>query len=370
MAGWKMIDLESVKTQADLLAICGRDVQLKKVANTGGGEWAGPCIFCGGKDRFRVQPESRRWLCRQCTSGKWQDVIAYIARRDNLDPKKYEDLEEICRRAIGNIPTSSSPRPAPAPRPAYQAPADDWQAAARKIIEICQENLWGPAGKKALKYLTGRGLSESTIRKFNLGYSGGFWFQKWNVQAGVLIPCQVSGETWYLKISYLPGYLVKCHKCGQAAAARKPCPGCGNVSKYTQVGGSRPAVIYNADQLAGACQAVVCEGEFDCMIGEQEYGAVMPTITLGSATNRPDLATWGAYLLPVKMILLAYDADQAGESGAAALGELLGNRAHLANLPEGFKDLNDYHLGGGDLLAWVTDAQYFYADNFFSKQVA
>ncbi|MGQ9689401.1 MAG: CHC2 zinc finger domain-containing protein, partial [Desulfobaccales bacterium] len=52
----------------------------KKVASTGGGEYAGPCPFCrDGKDRFRVWPEQGeggRWWCRQC--GKSGDVIQYL----------------------------------------------------------------------------------------------------------------------------------------------------------------------------------------------------------------------------------------------------------------------------------------------------
>ena len=36
-----MIDLDSVKQRADLLAIIGRDTLLKHVASTNGGEYAG-----------------------------------------------------------------------------------------------------------------------------------------------------------------------------------------------------------------------------------------------------------------------------------------------------------------------------------------
>ena len=61
----------------------------------------GPCPVCGGRDRFRVQPGAGRWLCRQCTGGKWRDVIAYIAQRDNLDAGHAAGLAEICKRITG-----------------------------------------------------------------------------------------------------------------------------------------------------------------------------------------------------------------------------------------------------------------------------
>ena len=51
-----MMDIEQIKHSTNILQIIGMDTQLKKVATTGGGEFAGPCPFCGGTDRFRVQP--------------------------------------------------------------------------------------------------------------------------------------------------------------------------------------------------------------------------------------------------------------------------------------------------------------------------
>ena len=58
------IDTGAIKQRADLLGLIGADTRLKKVASTGGGGYAGACPFCGGRDRFRVQPEQGRWWCR------------------------------------------------------------------------------------------------------------------------------------------------------------------------------------------------------------------------------------------------------------------------------------------------------------------
>ncbi len=329
-----MLDLESIKNSADLLAICGHDTQLKRVAATGGGEYAGACPFCGGQDRFRVNPYASpgRWLCRNCTGGKWQDVIAYIARRDNLDPKKYQDLQEICKRAGGgDLPTTRAPRITPA-RPAYESPGDQWQAAAQEVITQCQGQLWQNEGAKALEYLKKRGFSEKTINKFNLGYSTGKNIAGLWVARGVVIPCSVKGRVWYLKIRL---------------------PAAEGGQKYTAVKGSKPSAIFNADKLFGSDIALFCEGEFDCMIAYQELFDVIPVATLGSATNTPDLATWGAYLRPIKTIYSAYDHDKAGETGAARIMDLAGDRVKLAPLPEGYKDINDYYSAGGDLWQWI-----------------
>lgn len=61
---------------SNLLNMVSRDVQLKRVSFTGGGECCGPCPNCGGRDRFRVWPERGRYWCRQCR--RKGDAIQYL----------------------------------------------------------------------------------------------------------------------------------------------------------------------------------------------------------------------------------------------------------------------------------------------------
>ncbi len=72
--------------QANFFLDVRHDTQLRKVAATNGGEFAGPCPFCGGKDRFHVQPNKNRWLCRGCTGGRWKGPWDYYERRDGERP--------------------------------------------------------------------------------------------------------------------------------------------------------------------------------------------------------------------------------------------------------------------------------------------
>lgn len=358
-----LLDLESIKTQSDLLAIAGRDTELKKVATSNGGEYAGACPFCGGRDRFRVQPYTNpgRWLCRNCTGGKWQDVITYIARRDNLDPHKSGDLREICKRLTGDTPPPTTDHIPERPQaPAYAPPADDWQQAAAQAVDQCEAALWEPRNVKALDYLRGRGLTDQTIQRFKLGYCAtgdpdihgrtiaGLWIPR-----GIVIPCNVGGEYWYIKIRLLPGVPCRC-ECGAVLPNPGDCQRCGENNKYRGVKGNRPAAIFNADAMAGADMALFCEGEFDAMIAHQELNDVLPCVTMGSATNRPDLATWGRYLLPLRYILAAYDTDQAGKNGAQAMAAL-SKRVKPVDLPAGTKDINEFYQAGGDLWQWLAD---------------
>lgn len=355
-----MLDLEKVKLDCDLLAIAGHDTQLRKIAQSGGGEWSGPCPFCGGRDRFRVQPNTNpgRWLCRHCTDGKWQDVIAYIARRDNLDSSSQSGLIEICKRAGGMVPRVGHVQEKP-DIPAYSPPDEKWQRAAAEVIAECQATLWKPKYHHALDYLRGRGLTDQTIKRFKLGYCAtgdrltfgremaGLWIHR-----GIVIPCEVQGTIWYIKTRLMPGIPCKC-SCGAVMDSPGDCHTCGINNKYRGVKGNRPAAIYNADSLAGADMALICEGEFDCMIAHQELNDVIPCLTMGSSTNRPDLATWGVYLLPLARILAVYDTDDAGAAGAKALADL-SNRVIRITLPAGIKDINEYHQAGGNLWDWIN----------------
>lgn len=343
------IDTLALKERFDLLGFAERRTELKRVASTGGGEWAGPCPFCGGKNRFRVQPNHQAggiWFCRQCTGAKWQDSIALVMKSENLNFRQACEL----MMGAGDLPTTSEPRKPPE-IPAYQAPADDWQAWALQALGALQANLWRDENRKALDYLRGRGLKDSTIEYFRLGFSPGVKFgQRW-IPRGVVIPC-IAGEVWYLKIVLLPGELVKCEKCRKEIPAREPCPSCGTINKYRGVKGNRTAAIFNAGDLVGAELALFVEGEIDAMTAWQEIGDVLPVVTLGASNNRIDLATWGVYLISLRYMLATYDPDPAGRAGFSYLAEL-SNRVRACPLPEGVKDVNDYHQAGGDLWQWL-----------------
>jgi hypothetical protein len=171
------MDIQRLKEQVDLLALAEQHTQVRRVASTNGGEWAGPCPFCGGRDRFRLQPQhpaGGRWMCRGCTSGKWQDAIAFGQRLwPGLSFRQV--CEQLAEGRLPERPGGAGPVPAP-DNPAYVPPGEDWQAVARRAIQICQEQLWQPHGAPALDYLRRRGLKDETIRSWSLGYSPGARF--------------------------------------------------------------------------------------------------------------------------------------------------------------------------------------------------
>ena len=325
----------------DLLAMAQRYTTLKRAASSGGGEYAGPCPMCGGHDRFHVQPQEGRWLCRHCTEGKWQDVIALQMRLAN------QAFPEAVQALAGGICAEMPRAPArhaapPLCEEIHGPPSEAWQQRARQIIAEAETALWTANGERARAWLNARGLADLTIQAAHLGLiparrrepapNCGLEGNDVYLAHGILIPCQVHGVIWYLKI-------------------RRPA----GDPKYIQVRGGRPG-LYWAQSLPGHETVVFCEGEFDTLLLWQAAGDVAAIVTLGSASNRLDVASWGIYLLEAKRQLLAYDLDHAGAQGAAALGWLANaRRLEIPQLEGGGKDITDYYKAGGDLGAWLVD---------------
>jgi len=232
-------------------------------------------------------------------------------------------------------------------------PCDVWQARAMQLIERAEAVLWTERGKAALNWLRARGLNNDTIRSARLGYipelpkdhkeHPAAWGtpnddpRPVHLFQGLLIPGFIASKVWYLKM--------------------RPAHRRGDMPKYICVRGSKAAALYGADHIAKDYPAVFCEGELDTILLRQEIKDMASVMTLGSASNELNLATWGLYLLRPSSFILAYDIDQAGKGGGEKLAWL--REAKILNIPilkDGDKDLTDFHKSGGDLQALIREA--------------
>ncbi len=340
---------------ADLLVLAGSASSLKRVGNSEGGEYAGPCPMCGGRDRFHVQPARGRWLCRHCTEGKWNDTIALYRAMNHCS------FDEAVR-ALGGCEPDRVSRPAPSPlappSPESQPdtpPTPVWQHRAYDVIVEAQRNLWAAdTGAAEVRRWLGqrRGLSRQTLRLWQVGWipqahrEPPEWWglpadnEPVYISAGVLIPCVAADTVWYLKVRRLE-------------ANADP--------KYVHVRGSRPA-LYLADTITDATRIVVLvEGEFDGLVMLQSvraraWPAPVAVATFGAATNRlrPPWTT----RLAGKQIMTGYDADEAGEAATAWWAAHSPGAVRLVlTSPQGghpCKDITEYLKQGGrpsDLVA-------------------
>jgi hypothetical protein len=233
----------------DLLSLIGSDTKLKKVAGTNGGEYHGPCPFCGGRDRFVVQPAADRWSCRQC-SPYWSDAPGYLMRRDGLS---YPEA----RAALGESRPSTSTKRVNLERAPEEEPAAltdlAWQRCAEDFVGECIDHLHSEAGARARAYLRGRGLSDAVIVTHELGYNPAGRQATWGsisvwLPRGIVIPwgTTANGLTTYERIRFrLPASAL-------------------SETKYIQVKGGANT-IYLLDSVYLDSTVVLTEGEFDAL---------------------------------------------------------------------------------------------------------
>ena len=374
----------------DLLTVIGRDVELRKVATTKGGEYAGPCPMCGGRDRLRVWPHhpggrGAQWWCRGCSKGG--DAIAYLVElgdltalgaawaRGKFTPTEWDEtmqekpiqdpvawlishghMTAKAAALVGQAGGAGRPRhlladsPAASPRPPaprhpdrLAPPGPTWQERARAFVAYAQQQLWGSEGAEALGYLRGRGLDEEMIWGAALGWNPSDWQdtpERWGLDPWTDDRGR-PGHVWLPR-----GWVIPWDIAGELwrVNIRRP----QGDPKYIGPKGSRPG-LYNADALAPSKPAILVEGEFDALILAQVAGDLAAPVATGSidGSRRP---RWLAALALCPAVLVAYDADDPGEKAAAYWVGVLSNSRRWRPL---WQDANAMHQGGADLRGWV-----------------
>ena len=154
--------------QVDLLRLVEPDTALSRIANTHGGEYAGPCPFCGGADRFHVVPEAGKWYCRQCTP-RGGDAIDYVQRREQVAFQAAVDLLAGNATWAPSMQMRARSNVQPIVLPNWTQPA--WQQAAQALVQAAEAGLADDvAGGAARTYLVDRGLQPATWQAWRLGF--------------------------------------------------------------------------------------------------------------------------------------------------------------------------------------------------------
>lgn len=306
-----------------------QDTPLKKVASTRGGEYAGPCPWCGGQDCFLVWPNAERpgYWCRQC--GKHGDAIQFLRERHGLSYRQAcEQLRLLMRR-----PTIARPTPPPP----MTAPSPLWQDRAVALIDHAVACLWDSTGAKALAYLRQRGFRDATLREAHIGYQPCEVYdapQRWGrpadsksvwIPRGITLPFYLSDQLWKVWI-------------------RRP----SEDPKYVALAGSNNA-LYGSDMLRPGHPAMLVEGIFDALAVHQVAGDLIVAVASGTSGARtvPSLGK----LALVNPVLVSLDADGGGENASTWWLRVLGARARrwrpLVDDPAAMLQ------AGTDLRGWV-----------------
>ena len=113
-------------------------------------EWAGPCIVCGGIDRFAINVKKRLWSCRACVTGG-SDAISLVMHVRDCD----------FRQAVEYLAGGSNAAPTPQARPRTAPtaePSTDNGDNRETALALWREGV-DPRGTLAEQYLFGRTLN-------------------------------------------------------------------------------------------------------------------------------------------------------------------------------------------------------------------
>ena len=156
--------IDAILNTTDIIATVGEYTKLER---RGGNDWWGCCPFHGEKTAsFHVDGDKKFYHCFGCHKGG--NVVNFIMEMEKLS---YPDTLEMLAKKAG-IPIK------------YQDGYKPEQNASRineieQFIELYERTasmfhyflMETPQGKKALEYVTKRGLTKETIEKFRLGYA-------------------------------------------------------------------------------------------------------------------------------------------------------------------------------------------------------
>lgn len=318
-----MVDTQRLKENCDLRRLVEQD--LGPAPLHGGRAYLWKCPFHHEQKGFSLAVWANGYRCfgRCDTSG---DVLDWLQQYRHLT---FTDAVRVLGEPLPEGKPSDQKQQM---RANAEPPLWSWQDQAREVVSLAEEILWSTEGEDALAYLTGRGLTTSTIRKARLGYMPGDWRESKSV-AGLEVPCGITipwfavGALWAVKVRRAYG-----------------------LPKYLQIKGGSAAGLYGADALPEGHAAMFCEGEFDTLIVQQEARSLITAVTLGSAANT--LASrWLSELTSCRNILVAYDTDEAGVRGAKRLAKTSA-RFHPVQVPHG-KDITEFYQTGGDVYHWI-----------------
>lgn len=303
-----MNDRQKVNDFLDLDEIVSR---VKPVSGGSGGEYAGPCPWCGGKDRFRVWPEhpaseGGRFYCRGC--GRQGDLIAYVMERDGVG------YREACAK-LDRSPKETFKRHKQAMRlfepKKPTLPTPTWQGTATRFA------LWAHSAYMDRVKLRGkkievvdRGLFIGEVERKKIGWNISETYGKrenWGLDAVVVPETGREKRVWLPAGMVLPN--VRQGKIVGLKVRREGWKHTDKLPKYINIVGSTlvPTVLsWKTDR-----PAIIVESEIDAFLIDQCAGDMVNVVALGTARGKPD-AELHDFLKKVPFILVSLDNDDAG----------------------------------------------------------
>jgi DNA primase len=327
-----------VKNKLSVVDVVGESVQLKKAGTT----YKGLCPFHGEKTpSFTVTPARDSWKCFGC--GEGGDIFSFVMKRDGLSFP--EALKVLAGKAGVELDERTTREDARKKR---------LRDVLESAIAFYHAVLTGSkTGAAALDYLRGRGFTDDSIAKHQLGWAPGGWdtltrqlAAKRDIRADELVevglaqPRQSGRGGVYDRFRERVIFPIRDANgspvgLGGRVLASVAEDGGDHGPKYLNSPATplfdKSRTLYLIDKAKGPIrksgQAVIVEGYTDALMAHQA-GFDNVVASLGTALTPGQVGLLTRY---AKKIALAYDVDAAGEKagtfGATALEALIGQLA-------------------------------------------
>ncbi len=330
--------IAEILRRTDIVELIGGQVPLKAAGRT----HKALCPFHTEKTpSFVVNPERQIFHCFGC--GEGGDAIAFLVKHERLTfPEAVRVLAERTGVSLAPARGGGGTTDAQGRLPLLEVQ--------RQALEHFRENLRGPEGSAPREYLSGRGLTEALVDRFQLGYA----LPRWDgllralrmrghadrlLEAAGLILARQTGTGHYDRFRHrlmIPIWDVGGKVVGFGGRALPPAAPdaarAGDAGEVKYLNSPETAIyrkgthLYGLNLAARAIrernQAIVVEGYFDAIM-LHAHGFDHAVATLGTALTTEQARLLGRYATSV---VLLFDPDAPG------IGAARRNMEHLINV--------------------------------------
>ncbi|MBE6648932.1 MAG: DNA primase [Ruminococcaceae bacterium] len=299
--------------RTDIGDYISRYVPLKRA----GSVLSGSCPFHSERTpSFTVFPNTKSYYCFGCGAGG--NIIGFAMAINGLD--YVEALRLLAKETGVPIPESSEEK-------SFGIKKARIYEANKEAARFFHQSLMGEKGKSALNYLTNRGLTLTTIKRFGIGYAPDSWsalydllkskgFTDEEVDVAFLCKKGKNGKMYDIFRNRIAFPLISTTGEVLGFSARRLNEN--DDRKYVNTSDtpvfkkSKFVFALNMAKAHSATELIMCEGCVDA-IALHQAGFDGAVATLGTAITPEQSRTLAKY---TKKIYLCYDSDTAGQTAA------------------------------------------------------
>ncbi len=333
--------IDELRAAADIVDVVGDYVRLKK----SGSRFKGLCPFHDERTpSFSVDPRQNLFYCFGCQKGG--DLFTFL---QEIEGVSFTEAARMLAEQTG-IPLPEREGGASEQAKGREAIYHTLRFAARYFYRQLTQT---EAGRPALGYLTGRGFTPQTIKRFGLGYAPDAWdallaaAEEAHVDAQALekaglVIARKRGEGHYDRYRGRVIFPLFSHVGKVLGFAGRILDDAADQPKYINSPETKvyhkSHVLYGLHQAKQAIrraeEAILVEGYTDVMALHQA-GAAHVVASSGTALTREQVKMLGRY---AERLVLLYDADEAGANAALRAIDLIleeGLAPYALQLPSG-----------------------------------